>query len=199
MSGKEMSVEEVMEEVRQDKAFYDRSGGGVTLSGGEVLCHLPFAVALAKACRAEGISVALETNFSLPYEQIKPLLDEVNVVMADIKLFDDELHKRYTGGSNEHVLKNIAALKDIPLVVRTPLIPGVTDTIENLRAIAAFLVPKRNLLYYQLLGFNPLGDSKYQGLDIPNAFADAHPYTDAQMRTFGEWIADIPLKVKVGE
>ena len=198
-SGKEMTVEEIMREIRQDKAYYEASGGGVTLSGGEVLCHADFAVELAKACRAEGISVAIETNLSFPYGHIKPLLDEVDLVMADIKLFDDEMHKKYTGVSNETTLANIEKIKDIPLIVRTPLIPGATATEENISAIAAFLCGKENLVYYQLLNFNPLGASKYAGLDARNDFASARPFRLEEMERFGDTVRAAGVRVKVGE
>ncbi len=199
MSGKEMTVEEVMREIRQDKAFYENSGGGVTLSGGEVLCHLPFAIELAKACRAEGIHVAIETNLSLPYGEIKPLLDEVDLIMADCKIMDEEEHKKYTGASSRTVIENIRSITDKPLIVRTPLIPGATATRENLRAIAKMLAEKDNLIYYQLLNFNPLGASKYQSIGTENAFATSCAYTDAEMAAFGEMLSDIPVKIKVGE
>ncbi len=199
MSGREMTVAQIMDEVRQDKAYYDASGGGVTLSGGEVLCHVEFAAELARACHQEGISVAIETNLSLPYEQIDPLLRETDVLMADLKLFDDGQHRKYTGLSNRTTIENLQCLQNIPMIVRTPLIPGVTATRENLRAIATFLADKENLTYYQLLNFNPLGASKYRGLDAENAFADARPFTDEQMRAFGEMLSDIPVNVKVGE
>ena len=199
MSGKEMTVAQILDEVRQDKAYYEASGGGVTLSGGEVLCHTEFAAHLAQACRAEGIRVAIETNLSMPMEQIRPLLDHVDVGMADLKLFDEDLHKQYTGISNRTVLENIRAIRDIPMILRTPLIPGVTATEENLLAIAGFLAGKENLVYYQLLNFNPLGSSKYRSLDTQNSFADAKPYTPAEMAAFGTLLASTGVTVKVGE
>lgn len=199
ISGKEMTVEQIMDEVRQDKAYYEASGGGITLSGGEVLCHVDFAVELAKACHAEGISVAIETNLSMPYNHIRPLLDEVDVIMADCKLFDDDMHRKYTGISNRTVLENIRAIEKIPMIVRTPLIPGVTATPENLRATATELSKKKNLIYYQLLNFNPLGSTKYQSLDARNDFATEHPYTPDEMNAFGAMLSDIPVSVKVGE
>lgn len=199
ISGKEMTVAQIMDEVRQDKAYYEASGGGITLSGGELLCHVDFAVELAKACHAEGISVAIETNLSMPYNHIRPLLDEVDVIMADCKLFDDDMHRKYTGISNRTVLENIRAIEKIPMIVRTPLIPGVTATPENLRAIATELSKKKNLVYYQLLNFNPLGSTKYQSLDARNDFATERPYTHDEMNAFGAMLSDIPVSVKVGE
>lgn len=198
-SGKAMTAAQVLEEVLQDRPYYEASGGGVTLSGGEVLCHVDFATEVAKACREAGIHVAIETNLSLPLSQIQPLLRHVDLIMADCKLFDDGLHRKYTGLSNETVLSNIRAIRDIPMIVRTPLIPGVTATEENLTAIANFLAAKENLLCYQLLNFNPLGDAKYNGLDVQNDFSAFQPYTQEQMATFGAMLSHIPVPLKVGE
>ena len=199
MSGKEMTVEQIMSEIRQDKAYYDGSNGGVTLSGGEVLCHTEFATEIARACRKEGFSVAIETNLSMPYDHISSLLNEVDIIMADLKLFDDGMHKKYTGLSNKNTIENIIKISDIPMIIRTPLIDGVTATKENLRSIAKLLEGKENLIYYQLLNFNPLGASKYQSLDKANDFSTLRPYTDEQMKTFKDALSDINIKVKVGE
>lgn len=198
MSGREMTIEEIMREVRQDKPYYESSGGGVTLSGGEVLCHVDFALELTRACHKEGIPVAIESNLSFAPAYVKPLLDEVDVIMADIKLFDDNEHKKYTGVSNKNTLENIASLQK-PMIIRTPLIPGVTATRENLRAIAEFLAGKSNLVYYQLLNFNPLGSSKYKSLDAKDDFCGKKPYSDAEMQAFGKMLEGIDVKVKVGE
>lgn len=198
-SGKEMTVEEIMREVRQDKTYYEASGGGVTLSGGEVLCHIPFAAELADACRAEGISVAIETNLSFDYDKIRPLLDRVDLIMADIKLFDDDVHKKYTGVSNAATLENVKKILDKPMIIRTPLIPGVTATAENLRAIGAFLEGKPNLECYQLLNFNPLGESKYRGLNVKNDFLEHKPFSTAEMQKFGAMVEGFNITVKIGE
>ena len=198
MSGRALSVEDILREVRQDAAYYRASGGGVTLSGGEVLCHVPFAVKLAEACRAEGIHVAVETNLSLPWEEAAPLLDAVDLVMADCKLADDGEHRKHTGVSNRHVLENLAKLTDVPLIVRTPLIPGITATTENLAAIGQILAGKQNLLFWELLNFNPLGASKYDGLGAENVFRTARPYTAAELDAFREAAAASGVTVKVG-
>lgn len=196
MSGREMTVEEIMTQIRQDKAYYENSGGGVTLSGGEVLCHGAFAAELAAACRKEGISVAIETNLSLPIPE--QLLKNLDLVMADCKLWNAQAHQQYTGISNEAVLENIRDIRDIPLIVRTPLIPGITATAENLRAIAAFLAGKQNLLYYELLNFNPLGGAKYESLDAPNAHAQARPYSPEELEAFAAVARAQGVTVKTG-
>lgn len=176
-SSRSMKVEDVMREVRQDKAYYQGSGGGVTLTGGEVMCQIPFAVELADACRAEGIPVGIETNLCLPFEQMLPLLSRSDVVMCDLKLWDSSEHQRWTGVPNELIIENIRRLDELgkPIIVRTPLIPGATDSEENISAISAFLVGIKNLSYYELLNFNPLGGSKYESMGLKNEFAGAKP------------------------
>lgn len=176
-SSRSMKVEDVMREVRQDKAYYQGSGGGVTLTGGEVMCQIPFAVELADACRAEGIPVGIETNLCLPFEQMLPLLSRSDVVMCDLKLWDSSEHQRWTGVPNELIIENIRRLDELgkPIIVRTPLIPGATDSEENISAISDFLASIKNLSYYELLNFNPLGGSKYESMGLKNEFAGVKP------------------------
>ena len=177
MCGRSMSTEDVMKQVRQDKAYYEASGGGVTISGGEVLCNSKFAQELTDRCHAEGIEVAIETNLSLPFEMAESLLKKVDFIMCDLKIFDEELHREHTGLSNKTVLENIKKLDGLnkPVIVRTPLIPGVTDSEENIRAIADYIKDMKNLKRYELLNFNPLGEGKYKSLDKENSFEKARP------------------------
>lgn len=183
MCGKEMSVDEVMREVRQDKAYYDSSKGGVTLSGGEVLCQRDFAMALADACHAEDIRVALETNLCFSFDYIKPLAEKADLIMCDLKLMDDEAHKKNTGVSNKNILQNIQKLDElgIPVIVRTPLIPGVTDTAENVKAAAEFVCGMKHLVRYELLNFNPLGEGKYKSLGAENLYEKVRPHGEEKL------------------
>ena len=199
MCGKAMSVEDVMKQVRQDIPYYEASGGGVTLSGGEVLCHRDFAVALTDACHAQGISVAVETNLSFPFETIAPLLEKTDLIMCDLKLFDDERHRAYTGVSNKHVLQNLRRIDTlgIPIIVRTPLIPNVTDSEGNLTAIADYIKDMKHLRRYELLNFNPLGEGKYIGLDKENVFASARPLSKERLAHLGDTVAAMGVTVKI--
>ena len=176
-SARRMTVEDVMREVRQDKLYYSHSGGGVTLSGGECMLYPEFVAELTAACHEEGIPVAVETNLSLPWEGIRDALAGVDLVMFDVKLADDEQHRRFTGISNRQILEHIARLDElgVPLLARTPLIPGATDTQENLRAISVLLAGLKNLTAYELLNFNPLGASKYDAMEAENVFESAKP------------------------
>ncbi len=191
MSGQLMTVDEVMAEIVQDKAFYLDSGGGVTISGGEALFQKDFVLALAAACRQEGIPVALESNIAFPFSVIQEVLDAVDLMMCDLKIFDDEQHRKWTGTGSALILDNIRRLdaSGKPYILRTPLVPGVTDSDENITAIADFVQSLKNLLYYELLNFNPLGDGKYQSLDKVNEFAQARPLPESRLRALAE-IAD---------
>ena len=177
MSSKEMSVEEVMREVRQDKRYYDESGGGVTVSGGEPTLHGGFVSALADACREEGIQIAIETNMSLPWGQIEPILRKVDFIMCDIKLNATVEHMKHTGVDNQTVFNSIgrASKLGIPMIVRTPLVPGITDGIDNLKPIAEYIAKMDNIVRYELLNFNPLGGSKREALQEADGCAGFKP------------------------
>lgn len=200
-SSKEMSVDEVMREIRQDKRYYDESGGGVTVSGGEPSLHPGFVMALADACHAEDISIAVETNMSRPWQVIEPMLKKMDLIMCDLKLNLTIPHKKQTGLDNPTIFNSIgrSSKLGIPMIVRTPLVPGVTDSVENLRMIAEYIAKMDNIVRYEVLNFNPLGGAKRDALGMGNAFADAKPFSEAQLAEFRTALADIAdLEIKVG-
>lgn len=187
MSGSVMSVEDVMAEIIQDKPYYLSSGGGVTLSGGEVCCQAAFAERLTDACHEQGIPVGIESNLSLPWKKIEPLIGKIDLVMCDIKIADSAEHRKWVGAGNEAILDNIMKLCELgkPFIVRTPMIPGVTDSNENVAAIASFLNQadrNNNMIYYELLNFNPLGESKYRSLMKKNPFEGVQPLSTGRMK-----------------
>ena len=158
-----------MAEIRADIPFYLRSGGGVTLSGGEVLLQSEFAASLLRQCRQERIHTAIETNLSLARIRLEGMASYLNLVMADIKHMDSAAHRRATGAGNERILENLRWLDDqgMPLIVRTPVIPGFNDSAENIETTAAFLSRLKNLCYYELLSYNPMGNDKRRRLGYP--------------------------------
>ena len=201
MSGKEMTVEEVMEEILQDRAYYRNSGGGVTLSGGEVSTQPEFALELLQALKKEGISTAIETNLHAPWSVYERMLPFLDLVMFDIKIFDEEAHRRWTGVSNRQILENAkkVAASGKPYLVRTPVIPGVNDTEEEIGSIANYVGTLGGAQYYELLLFNPLGESKYDALQMDNTFAGTRP-TGEEGAARLKWVAaQTPgLSVRVG-
>ncbi len=186
MSGSKVTVEDVMFQVLQDKPYYLSSGGGVTLSGGEVLFQKDFAQELTDACHSEGIPVGIETNLNYPWEQIRSFLESVDLIMCDLKLSSSEEHRKWTGAGNELIKDNIQHIGEMgkPYIVRTPLIPGATDSDQNISEIASFLRDadtKHCMMYYELLNFNPLGATKYESLKRKNLFADAKPLPESRV------------------
>ncbi len=181
--GKEMTVSDIMREIMQDKLYYETSGGGVTLSGGEVLMQKEFALELIRECKRQGIHTAIETNLSLPFDAVEPILCEADLIMCDLKIYDCGEHKKYTGIGNERIIENLVLCDGIktPKTVRTPLIPGVTDSVENIRAIALFLKERKNIAGYELLNFNPLGGAKYESLDIEDRHKGKRPLCDGDI------------------
>ncbi len=197
LAGRSMTTEEVMEHIVQDIPYYQYSGGGVTLSGGEVFCQKDFAESIVDACREQDIPVAVETNLLHSFDQIAPILKKLDLVMFDIKLMDGKQHKKYTGTDNRLILENAKKLDElgIPMIVRTPLIPGVTDADENLLAIAEFAAGLKNFRLYELLNFNPLGGSKYTAMNRDNAFAQARPLNEARLAHIRQLLRDYSIKI----
>ena len=165
--GREMTVEEVLAPIVADKPYYGAQGG-VTLTGGEPQLQADFALALTEACRKEGIGVAIETSMVL----YRPdLLRKMSLIMVDVKLWDDTRHREYTGVSNAAILENIrkADALGVPILVRTPVIPTVNDTVEEITAIRDFVKTLTNAVGYELLPYHPFGLDKAaaMGLDMP--------------------------------
>lgn len=175
--GREVTVGDVLNAVLPDKPYYDASQGGITLSGGEPLMHADFAAELLKACREAGIKTAIETNLSFPWDQIEKLVPWLDEIYFDIKLFDSAEHEKWTGSGNERILDNARRLSEtgVPMIVRTPLIPGATDSDENVAAIAAFVSKLPHVRYYELLNYNVLAKAKYEPVGLTYALDNAQP------------------------
>ena len=134
------------------------------------------------------------------FDRIEAVLKKVSLVMFDVKLFDSAAHRQYTGSGNEVILANIRRLDamGIPLIARTPLIPGITDTTGNITAIAGFLSGLQHLQYYELLNFNPLGGAKYPALNMTDECATLSPLTAAQLERLRSAAAASGIQVKIG-
>lgn len=170
-AGKSMTVDEVIDKVMKDKPFYDTSGGGVTLSGGEPLMFMDFASELLAGLKKKGIHTIVETCGIFKIERFKELiLPHVDTIYYDIKIIDTLLAERYTGVKSDLILANFRALHEISikkhpdfLLPRTPLIPGMTDTDANLGAIVEFL-SSLGIKKAALLEYNPLWHAKLNKL-----------------------------------
>ena len=164
LCGKEMTAREILAEILQDRDYYGAEGG-VTFSGGEPLLHERLLSELIDLCHDAGIHTAVETSLILFPEDVIKKLD---FVMADYKILDPEKHRQYTGISNEIITRNFARLDKlgIPFLVRTPIIPGVNDTPEEIAGIRDRIKDFRNIKGYELLPYHPLGVSKQAALGM---------------------------------
>ncbi len=160
--GKEMTVAQVMDEVLQDKSYYGTEGG-VTFSGGEAMAQKQFLSELLDAARAEHIHCALETSLVLYDEAIFRKLD---LCMADLKIWDDATHRKYTGVGNEKIKENFRKLNElgVPIIARTPVIAEIEQGIEE---ISRFLYSLENVIQYELLPYHPMGNGKREALGLP--------------------------------
>lgn len=181
--GRDVTVDEVMEEVLKDMPYYRRTGGGLTLSGGECLCQPDFAAALLHAAKQMGISTAIESTACARYEQIQKLLPNLDVYLLDIKHMDPAKHKAFTGRSNELILANAKRLAEDAneLIIRVPVIPTFNDTPEEIRAIAKFANSLPNVRQLHLLPYHRLGKDKYTGLGREYTLADIEPMPKSKM------------------
>lgn len=161
LAGTEWESDALAEKLLRGSDLF-RDGGGVTLSGGEPMLQPDFAIALLSALRKGGVHTAIETSGYTDAATFMAVCRQADLVLMDLKLYDSEAHKKYTGVANGCILENAAALKasGIPHIFRIPLIPGITDTEENLAAIAAFVGDSRA----ELLSYNALAPAKYAGV-----------------------------------
>jgi len=164
--GREMSLDEVMDEVRKDASFYRSSGGGVTLTGGEPLAQADFAEAVLGTSRRMGIRTGLETCGYAPFSELARVCAQADVVYYDVKVIDEESHRRLTGVSNRRVLENMRRLDEArtSLIVRCPIIPGRNDDEEQVRSLARLCAQMAHVTGLELLPYHHLGEHKYERL-----------------------------------
>lgn len=181
--GREMSVEEVMHEIRKDNIYYRRSGGGLTISGGEVLMQPRFAAALLQACKTEGINTAIESSSYADYKVIENILPWLDYALCDIKHVDDEKHKEYTGRSNRIILDNIRkiGMSGTNLAIRVPVIPGFNNTEREIEMIAGYAATIPGVKKLHLLPYHRLGEAKYTGLGKEYELSGVEPVKSAEM------------------
>ena len=174
--GNEMSVDECMEVIRKDIGFFNRSGGGVTVSGGEALLHSDFIRELFKVCKAEGIHTCFESAFSGSWDKIENVITYTDLFISDIKHMDSNIHKENVGVTNELILDNLKKLSktDKEFILRIPVIPNFNDNIENMETTADFIINElgNKVRTLQLLSFMRLGEEKYQSLNMEYQMAD---------------------------
>ncbi|BDD04020.1 glycyl-radical enzyme activating protein [Aureibacter tunicatorum] len=170
--GVKHTVESLLADLRKDFPFFKTSNGGVTLSGGEPMMQFGFVAELLQSLKSEGVHVCIETNLSLPWEKYEPVLELVDYWLVDLKMIDEEQHKKWTKISNKRILKNIKKLDQsgYSYELRCPVVPEVNDSDESIKAIGNFLKGLDNAQQFTLNPFHRLGEPKYQALGMESAF-----------------------------
>jgi len=198
--GRDVTVEEVMREVVKDRDYYRRSGGGMTLSGGECLSQPVFAAALLQAAKENGINTAIESTAFAPFEDIQLALPHLDNFLMDIKHMNRDKHKAYIGHPNDLVLENARRIAPLAkrLVVRVPVIPGFNDTPEEIRAIAQFASTLPGVEEIHLLPYHRLGQDKYRWLDREYTLTDILPPENTHMEGLLEVALSSGLRAQIG-
>lgn len=201
LEGREVTVEEVMVELRSDIPFYRNSGGGITLSGGEPLFQHEFALAILRQCKSEGLHTAIDTTGQTPWNILEKMLPYIDLVLYDIKQFDRNSHKLHTGVSNDKILSNLPRIgaADVPIEIRIPIIPGINDEPESMQSIGRYLTGIDNLTRVVLLPFHKLGEPKYERLERESyRLKDLTPPSAERMQEVAEWLQPFDFEVCVG-
>jgi pyruvate formate lyase activating enzyme len=166
-----VSASDIVAKAARMKPFFDASGGGITLTGGEVTAQVDYAEAVLDGCRSRGIHTAIETCGAVSWSRLERLVERADLVLYDLKLIDEGAHRRWTGATNRQILDNARRLAEIgragnSVQIRVPLIPGITDRADHLRGIFGFM-REVGLHRVALLPYNPSAGAKYEWLGAP--------------------------------
>jgi glycyl-radical enzyme activating protein family len=166
--GKRMLTSDIIRLVEDDQSFYWRSGGGITVGGGDPVFQAEFTRQLLRACQASSIHTAIETAGYANFSDLEKISEYADLIMFDVKHIDSVKHKSLTGVHNELILANLkrlsATFPQVPIIVRTPIVPGFNDSEEVIQSIVNFISSISNLIKYELLPYHAFGEAKYHNL-----------------------------------
>ena len=202
IAGEQVPISELLEYVEQDRAFYDQSGGGVTLGGGEVTAQPEAAINLLQACKQEGLHTAIETCGYTKKETILRFAEYVDLFLFDLKHIEPERHFELTGVRNEMILENLEELimKRNHVKVRMPMLKGINDSEAEIRGVIEFLKPFRNFKNFEgidLLPYHKLGVNKYVQLGMDYPIKGDPSLDDADLDRIEGWIREYDFPVSV--
>ncbi len=198
--GRKMSAGDVMAEVEKDRVFFDQSGGGVTFSGGEPLLQADFLISLLNELKMNNIHVALDTSGYVPYQDLEKISDSVDLFLYDLKLMDDEKHKKYTGVSNRIILENLERLSEggKAIAIRIPLIKGINDDGRSIQMFAEYLQTLKNVKDICLLAYHRGGCEKYRRLRKEERLKTFNPPSKERVEEIKKTLTDSGFSVKIG-
>ena len=198
--GRDMTVEEVVAEVMRDKPFYDNSGGGVTLSGGEPLSQREFMMSLLDECRAQGLHRVVDTSGCGPADALLEMADAADEVFFDVKLVDDARHRGLVGVSNRQIFDNLRRLveRGAAVSLRVPLVPGLNDGQADLDALAVLVGELKEIgeiRQVEILPYHRIGTGKYASLGKAYSLADIEPHSKEQLQEIVRYLKAAGVEV----
>lgn len=198
--GQDVTVGEIIDIVERDRIYYRRSGGGLTLSGGESLTQPDFAVALLKTAKERGINTAMESTGFADFSVISRYLPYLDLYLMDIKHMNSAKHKEFTSQPNELILENAKKITDAGarLIVRTPVIPTFNATKEEIGEIAKFASSLKGVTQMHILPYHRIGTDKYKGLNRDYALTGIEPPSKELMNELLEVVNSYGLKGQIG-
>ena len=197
--GYKVDSEELYGIIEGDTLFYDESNGGVTFSGGEPLMQLDFLQEITSLCKKAGIHTALDTSGYAPQEDFFKILSNIDLILFDLKIIDEELHKKYTGVSNREILNNLKMLDESgkQVRIRFPVIPGITDTQQNIEDVKSFLSRLEKVNEIDILPYHDISKGKYKRFNKENKMGNISLGTDIEQKLKNEF-ESIHYTVKIG-
>jgi pyruvate formate lyase activating enzyme len=195
-----MNVDEVMREILKERIFFEQSGGGVTLTGGEPLCQPEFVLELLRECKKKELHTALDTSGFASGEALMNTLPFTDLYLYDVKVMDSDKHREYTGVDNKVILTNLQQLctSGAAIWARMPFIPGMNTDEENLRATGKFLSTLSGVRQLNLLQFHTAAEDKHDRWRMEYKLRGLHPPTEQSLRNAAAIIEGFGVKVVVG-
>jgi len=186
--GEKISANEIFDEVKKDKVFYDHSNGGVTISGGEPLLQSHFTQNILALCQSYGIHTAIDTAGNVSWREFEKVVPFTDLFLYDIKCVDDKKHKYLTGAGNKLIIENLHQLLDMnrEVWIRIPVIPGLNDTPQDIKDFSLFLSKLKNISLVQLIPYHKNGIGKYKSLGLDYKLAEVEPPSQESLNNIQE-------------
>jgi len=199
--GRELSVEDIMEEIEKDRVFYEESAGGVTFSGGEPLAQLEFLNSVLDKCKKKGLHTVLDTCGYVPYDDLEEIAKKINLFLYDFKLIDDKKHQEAIGVSNKLIIENLKKLSEMgsKIVVRIPIIEGVNDADENITRTAKFIASLPGIKEISLLPYHKGGRQKYARLSKASKMDKTPASSKGKIERIKKKLEHFGFQVRIGD
>lgn len=198
--GRHVAVPEIIKEVEKDRIFYDESGGGVTISGGEPLAQGDFLLALLEELNERSIHTAVDTSGFMPYEILSEVSKRADLILCDLKVIDEHRHRVFTGESNRIILENLRKLAENGnnIVIRMPVLKGLNDDSENIQSMVDFLLPLNKSWQINLLPFHRGGEGKLKRLNKKSPLVDFKTPSEKKLGEIKDILSSHGFHVKIG-